>query len=172
MEPFIGEIMMFSGDFAPTGWALCNGQLLQIAQYSALFSVIGNRFGGDGRTTFAVPDLRGRVPINYGTGPGLQTHALGQSGGTETVQLQLNEMPAHTHTVAPACSNTAPSVGSPVNAVPADLGRTATFATTANATMANTTSAIAGGSAAHNNMQPYLAINFIIALQGIYPSRD
>ncbi|MGC4087610.1 MAG: tail fiber protein [Polyangiaceae bacterium] len=121
MEPFIGMIIVFAGNFAPRGWALCNGQLLPIAQNTALFSILGTTYGGDGRTTFALPDLRGRVPVHPGQGPGLSNYSLGQVSGTETVTLTTQNLPAHTHTFAPSCATTIPNAESPANNVPANL---------------------------------------------------
>jgi len=172
LEPFIGSIVLFCGNFAPKGWATCDGQLLSIAQNSALFSILGTTFGGDGRTTFALPDLRGRVPLHPGAGPGLSSYSLGQSIGSESVTLLATQMPAHNHAVAAPCSDGAPSTASPVGAVLANQDQTPFFAASGTAAMAGGTSAIAGGSQPHENRQPLLAINFIIALEGIYPSRN
>jgi len=171
-EPFIGSIVLFCGNFAPRGWATCDGQLLSIAQNTALFSILGTTFGGDGRTTFALPDLRGRVPLHPGSGPGLSTYTLGQVGGAESVSLQVPQMPAHSHTVAAPCSDGAPGVPSPVGAVLANQDQTPFYAASGSAAMAPATSSPAGGGQAHENRQPLLAINFIIALEGIYPSRN
>src|SRR5438132_384897 len=107
-EPFLGEIRMFCGNFNPRGWALCNGQLLSIAQNTALFSILGTTYGGNGQTTFALPDLRGRVPVHPGQGPGLSMYNLGENGGAESVTLTAAQMPAHQHTVTPACGNSIP----------------------------------------------------------------
>lgn len=175
MEPILGEIKMVGFNFAPVGWAICNGQLLPIAQNSALFSLLGTTYGGDGRTTFALPDLRGRVPINQGQGPGLSQRVIGEILGEENHTLTSTEMPAHTHpvTVNPACSAEDASNGSPVGQVPA-TSTTPAYTSPATGTMAPSsgTAGIAGGSQPHNNMQPSLTVNFIIALQGIYPSRS
>jgi len=162
-EPFLSEIRMMSFGFAPKGWALCNGQLLPINQNQGLFSLLGTTFGGDGRVNFGLPDLRGRVPIHVGSG-----HTLGERGGEQAHTLSISEMPTHTHqmfaTTAAATTNTP--------------GSTAALATIANtyAPAANLTALSAaemgnaGGSQAHLNMQPFLVINFSIALQGIFPS--
>lgn len=171
-EPFIGSIVLFCGNFAPRGWATCDGQLLSIAQNTALFSILGTTFGGDGRTTFALPDLRGRVPLHPGSGPGLSTYILGESTGTESVTLLVSQMPAHNHTVAAPCSDGAPSTPSPVGAVAANQDQTPFYAASGTAAMAPATSSVAGGSQPHENRQPLLAINFIIALEGIFPSRN
>ncbi len=178
-EPFIGEIKMVGFNFAPRGWAFCDGQLLPISQNEALFSLLGTIYGGDGRTTFALPDLRGRVPIHPGNGPGLSSYRPGQKGGVETVMLNAAQMPAHNH----AAAGTAKAVnGSGDNTSPsgnnwAALARENAYSdAAADGTMAadNVTVTVAntGGSQAHENRQPYLSITFCIALVGIYPSRN
>lgn len=170
MDPFIGQIILFAGNFAPSGWALCNGQLLPIAQNTALFSILGTTYGGDGRTTFALPDLRGRVPVHPGQGAGLSNYTIGQAAGTEMVTLTQNQMPIHGHTFVPGCTTDPPSTNSPENAVPA-VQDAQVFGGEANAGMRPANSNTAGGSQPHENLQPYLCVNFIIALQGIFPSR-
>jgi len=162
-DPFIGEIKMISWNFAPKGWAFCNGQLLPINQNQALFSLLGTMYGGDGRTTFALPDLRGRSPVHMGSGL-----TQGEKGGETAHTLIMSEMCAHTH-VAQASSG-APTQGTPANNVWAALP--GSYSASPNATMNQTSDAPAGGSQPHENMQPYLVINFIIALIGIYPSRN
>jgi microcystin-dependent protein len=159
-EPFIGQVTIFAGNFAPRGWAICDGRLLSIAQNSALFAILGTTYGGDGQVTFALPDLRGRAPIGTGNGPGLTSRALGEAAGTETVTLTVPEMPAHTHTLV--VSTTAP--GGAARALEGEL--TPNPITTAEGM------GVSGGSQPHENMQPYLALNYIIALQGIFPSRN
>jgi microcystin-dependent protein len=154
---------MVSFVFAPRGWALCSGQVLAIAQNQALFSLLGTTYGGNGQTTFALPDLRGRVPLHFGTG------TLGEAAGTETHTLLATELPTHTHTVV-ASSNAADSV-SPAGAFWTNAGQT-NFAGTANGTMAANSVQVVGGSQPHNNLSPYLTVNFIIALQGVFPSRN
>lgn len=172
MEPFIGQIMQFGGNFAPKGWAFCNGQLLPIATNTALFSILGTTYGGDGKVTFGLPDLRGRVAIHAGTGPGLTPRQIGQNSGSETVTLSINQMPAHTHYVSPHYSNN-PGQINPANNYPANLGApNAVYGATADGTMGAAVVSNAGGSQPHDNMQPWLCVNFIIALQGIYPSRN
>jgi len=171
-EPFIGSIVLFCGNFAPKCWATCDGQLLPIAQYQALFAILGTTFGGNGSSTFALPDLRGRVPLHPGSGPGLSGYALGQSVGVESVTLSVAQMPAHNHAFAPPCSDGAPSTPSPVGAVSANQDQTPFYAASGSAAMAGGPSAPAGGGQAHENRQPLLAINFIIALEGIFPSRN
>ena len=171
-EPFIAEIRIFAGNFAPRSWAFCNGQLLPISQNTALFSLIGTTYGGDGRTTTALPNLEGRTPMHPGRGPGLTSRRLGQRGGVETVTLTEAQMPNHTHTMgaAPVPGNQDDAGGSVI------LSRTVganDFAASGNlVAMANETLPPGGGSQAHNNLQPFIAMNFIIALQGLYPSRS
>jgi microcystin-dependent protein len=168
-DPFVAEIRMFAGNFAPTGWALCNGQLLPISQNTALFSLLGTIYGGDGRTTFALPNLQGKAPMHYGQGPGLSPHFLGETGGEESVTLQSSQMPVHTH--LPVAAGSAATTGTPSENV--RLAQTAVgtniYGPAADLQSLGTP---AGGGQPHNNMQPYLALNFIIALQGIFPPRS
>lgn len=169
-EPFVAEIRIFAGNFAPRAWAFCNGQLLPISQNTALFSLIGTTYGGDGRTTTALPNLQGRAPMHPGRGPGLTQRRLGQQGGTETVTLSESQMAPHSHIMQGEdedAASTDPtgrayaipdddlyeSIGTPVN-------------------MASNSTADTGGGQAHNNLQPFLVLNFIIALVGVYPSRS
>ena len=166
-QPFLGEIRLFPYNFAPRGWAFCNGQILPIAQNTALFSLLGTTYGGNGQTTFALPDLRGRVPTSSGQGPGLSNYTLGQLAGEETVTLLQTQIPAHSH--FPPCSSDDPNAGSPKNNFPATVG-TSIYSTTSNANMGATSSV--GGSQPHNNLPPYLVLNYCIALQGIFPSRN
>ena len=172
MEPFIGEIIMFGGNFAPRGWALCDGQLLSISAYQSLFSILGTTYGGDGRTTFGLPGLRGRVAMHAGNGPGLSSRPLGQKSGTETVTLATSQIPAHKHNVG--AIKTVGDSTSPTGNLLADSGsfdtefRNATSDTTMKSDMIQNT----GGGQSHNNIQPYQVINYIIALQGTYPSRN
>lgn len=177
MDPFLGQIIMFAGNFAPRGWAFCDGQLLSIAQNSALFSILGTTYGGDGRTTFGLPDLRGRVPMHAGHGPGLTARPLGQKLGAEAITLSANEMPAHNHSGRGTilCKNGQPDESNPGGAVPATLNNgTEGYGETSNGTMkadgVNLNIGSAGGSQAHYNIQPSQCVNFIIALDGIYPS--
>ena len=172
-EPFIGQIQPFGFNFAPRGWAQCDGQLLQISQNSALFSLLGTTYGGDGRTTFALPDLRGRVAIHQGTGAGLTTRTLGSRSGQESVTLNTTQMPPHQHAVAPKCNGAAIDGDSPVNSYPA-LSESDIYNSAAgvNQVMAPTDSSSVGGGQAHANMQPFLTINFCIALTGLFPSRN
>ncbi|MEP6848649.1 MAG: tail fiber protein [Acidobacteriota bacterium] len=173
-EPFLAEIKMFAGNFAINGYAICSGQILPISQNTALFSLLGTNYGGNGTTNFALPDLGGRVPISQGQGPGLTPRFVGENGGVESVTLIQTEMPAHTH--LPQGSTQAGSQTSPANGTWSSSlgGRTPPplFASTSNTTMNPQALAIAGGSQPHNNLQPYLTINFIIAMVGIFPPRS
>ncbi|MDB4412532.1 tail fiber protein [bacterium] len=169
-EPFIGQIQTFGFNFAPRAWAFCNGQLLPISQNNALFALIGTIYGGDGRTTFALPDLRGRMPMHYGQGSGLSNRQIGQSSGAESHQLSVGELPVHTHT-----HNVTAAVGdspSPVGAVPATANDGESNYSTATSGLSAVNGNSQGGGQAHNNMPPYLAINFSIALTGIFPPRN
>lgn len=174
-EPFIAEIRIFAGNFAPRSWAFCNGQLLPISQNTALFSLIGTTYGGDGRTTTALPNLAGRAPMHPGRGPGLTSRRLGQKGGAETVTLSEAQMPSHNHQLT-ASSDSADEDGTTnvANARTAETDASDRIYGTASNLTAMSSNALAktGGSQAHNNLQPYLAINYIIALQGLYPSRS
>ena len=172
-DPFLGEIRMFGGNFAPTGWALCNGQLLSIAQNTALFSLLGTIYGGDGVTTFALPDLRGRVPLNQGQGPGLSAYTPGEQTGAESVTLLVNQMPIHNHAVN--ADGQASGKNSPAGNFPGTVAGTATekmYSGASNTTMNQTMIGNAGGSQPLRIIQPVLCVTFIIALNGIYPSRN
>ena len=174
-DPFLGEIKMFAGNFAPRGFALCNGQLLPIAQNTALFSLFGTTYGGDGRVTFALPDLQGRAPMQWGQGAGLTLRNLGESAGTPTVTLTAPQIPPHTHTMTgedEEAGNTDPinhafGVNPSVN-----LYTTAAAPGLQLQPMAAAAIGIGGGGLPHNNQQPYLAITFIVAMAGIFPSRN
>lgn len=170
-EPFVGEIRMFAGNFAPRGWAFCDGQLLAVSQNDALFSLLGTIYGGDGRTTFGLPDLRGRIPLHQGTGPGLSPRRLGSKGGAENVTLTTNQLASHTHDWN---ANTAPATGSaPQGKVVAQSSPVKIYhAAPDNEDLASSTVANTGGSQPHTNLMPTLCVNFIIALVGIYPSRQ
>ena len=172
-EPFIAQVQIFAGSFAPRGWAFCDGQLLPIAQNTALFSLIGTTYGGDGRTTTALPNLRGRAPMHPGRGPGLTSRRLGQQGGTEMETLTAAQMAGHNHN--PMGSATAANQRVPTGHVVATGGGRGTNLyqndTTSN-TVAFREFGNAGGGGAHNNMQPFLTLNYIIALIGLYPSRS
>ena len=175
-DPFLGEIIMFGGNFAPRGWALCDGQRLPISQNSALFSLLGTTYGGDGRTDFALPDLRGRVPMHAGTGPGLSSRALGAKGGVENVTLTVSQIPTHNHTITVPISEETADQNSPSGNYLAEPENDPIYHDTAATGPGNTLGgAIAsntGGGQDHDNMQPWLTVNFIIALQGVFPSRS
>ena len=182
LEPFIGEIMIFAGNFAPRGWAACDGQLLSIASNTALFSILGTTYGGNGTTNFALPDLRGRVPMHAGGGPGLSNRALGERSGTETTALLVTNLPAHTPPIAATasmpCHSGAGSADNPTGAIPAGSATDENYApaAAANGTMAPVTvggnTGPAGGNLPFSIIQPYLVLNFCVALVGIFPSRN
>lgn len=171
-EPFLAEIRIFAGTFAPRNWAFCDGQIIPISQNTALFSLIGTTYGGDGRSTTALPNLQGRAPMHPGRGPGLTSRQLGQRGGTEVVTLAEGQMPGHNHLFQSdrgRANSTSPLDKTVVRAssfLPYQQEVTNNLVDMADAALPNT-----GGSQPHNNMQPFLAINFIIALQGLYPDR-
>jgi microcystin-dependent protein len=172
-EPFLGEIRIFAGNFAPQGWAMCNGQIMSISQNTALFSLLGTTYGGNGQSTFALPDLRGRVVMHMGSGPGLSSYTEGQVGGNESVAITVNQMPAHGHT--PQCTNNTADSSSPGGGVWATdgAGVTGEYSTGApNAPMNPAAIGPTGSNQAHENRQPFLVINYIIALQGIFPARN
>jgi microcystin-dependent protein len=172
MDPFVAEIRIFPFNFAPKGWAWCDGQLLPLSQNTALFSLLGTTYGGDGKSNFALPDLEGRTPMHPGQGPGLSLHDLGETGGSETVTLLESEIPAHSHTLRAVSQP-----GDLADPVSRSIARAATgnpFQTITNANvvqMAPETLAPAGGDQPHNNLQPYLTFYFNIALQGVFPPR-
>ena len=169
-EPFIGQISIVGFNFAPRGWALCNGQLMAISQNTALFSLLGTTYGGNGQTTFALPDLRGRAPMANGNGAGLSPRSLGEVSGRETVTLIATNLPQHAHAL-----NANSARADRANAAGAAFGMAAdaTYATTApTSTLAPNAVMPTGGGQPHNNMQPYLALNMIIALEGIFPARN
>ena len=182
-DPFLAEIIMFGGNFNPRGWAFCNGQLLPISQNSALFSLLGTVYGGDGRTTFGLPEMRGRVPVHSGNGsagPGLTPRALGAKSGQETHILTVPEIPSHNHSAATTVhadelpSDTPTASGNMLAEASAGNVYRSTVASTVslNAAAATTNIGNTGGNLAHNNMQPFIAVNFIIALAGVFPSRS
>lgn len=169
-DPFVGEIRIFAGNFAPTGWAMCNGQLLPISQNIALFMLLGTAYGGNGSSTFALPDLQGRVPMQVGQGPGLTDRLRGQKVGAEAHALTLPELAAHIHTLGASSANgTSDQVaGAAMARSPAAIPQ---YASSFDTTLAPEAVSTSGGTQPHNNMQPYLALNFIIALQGVFPQR-
>jgi microcystin-dependent protein len=174
-DPFLAEIRMFGGNFAPTGWAQCNGQLMSISQNTALFALLGTTYGGDGRVTFGLPNLQGSAPMQQGQGPGLSPRYLGEVGGTPYVTLINSEMAQHTHTalaVNDAGDNTSPTNNTWAQSVKGRIGEDLySIGQQPNMLMGTQTVLPTGGSQPHNNMPPYLTITFIIALQGIFPQR-
>lgn len=172
-EPFVAEIRIFAGNFAPRGWAFCNGQLLPVSQNTALFSLIGTTYGGDGRTTTALPNLKGRAAMHPGRGPGLTSRRLGQRGGTEMVTLSEAQMPNHTHTLMGVNNPSLVRLPSTTVTMGRSRGALAYHASDNNLkNLASQTLPNTGGSQAHNNLQPFISMNFIIALVGLYPSRS
>jgi microcystin-dependent protein len=170
-DPFVAEIRIFGFNFAPKGWAFCDGQLLPISQNTALFSLLGTTYGGDGKSTFALPDLQGRAPMQPGQGPALSNYDLGQTGGVENVTLLASEIPAHSHSAQADTVTADQNIPSSTQVLSRSLGGRA-YGPASNLTaMAAESLAVAGASVAHNNMQPYLTLNFCIAMQGVYPPR-
>jgi microcystin-dependent protein len=177
MDPFVAEIRIFPFNFAPRGWAFCNGQLLPLSQNTALFSLLGTTYGGDGRSNFALPNLQGNAPMHWGQGPGLSLHDLGETGGSDTVTLLSTEMPMHTHSIS--CidgGRVGGQGGQPANAVLVKTGGSPTNAYTSGGAQnqimgANMVTPMVGGNQPHNNMMLYLTLNFCIALQGVFPPR-
>lgn len=170
MDPFIGEIRPVGFNFAPLGWAFCQGQIIAIAQNTALFSLLGTTYGGNGQTTFALPNLQGIVPIGVGQGPGLSDRVLGEVDGEQTVLLNTNNLPAHNHSMS-AQTTTASTSNSPVGLFTGKTLKT-TYGTPSNGALEPSSVIITGGGQPHNNMQPFLSINYIIALNGVFPSRN
>jgi len=177
MDSYVGEIRLFAGNYAPDNWALCNGQLLAVSEYQALFTLIGTTYGGDGVSTFGLPDLRGRIPVGQGLGPGLSARVIGQNGGTETVTVTSAQMPAHSHALL-ANTTTATDTTPSNSMLPGAITAPNTFyqlSTGTNPKMQ--TAALAavsqsGGSQPHSNLMPSLCVSFIIALNGIFPTRN
>lgn len=169
-EPFIAEIRIFAGNFAPRNWAFCDGQLLPIAQNTALFSLVGTTYGGDGRTSLGLPNLQGRAPMHPGNGPGLSPRRLGESGGNPTHSLTVAQMPSHNHSVKG--TYTAASTSSGSGRLLAATSENAYGVRGSEATLATASVGSAGDGQPHNNRQPLLVLNFIIALLGLYPSRS
>jgi microcystin-dependent protein len=179
-QPFLGQMMMFCGNFPPKGFAFCNGQLLPIAQNTALFSLLGTNYGGNGTQTFALPNLQGNVPVHMGQGPGLSRYVIGETGGTQNVTVLAVEMPAHSHifnasTVSansPSPSGRVPAKPTAANAAAYAVSQSAPYPALAPQVMNLQSCSIVGGSVAHNNMMPTLFINFVIALVGVFPARN
>jgi microcystin-dependent protein len=185
MDPYLGEIRMFAGNFAPEDWHLCDGSMLSVSTYSTLFSLLGTTFGGDGRSTFGVPDLRGRIPIGQGTGTGLSPRVLGQTGGTETVTLTTAQLPAHGHTLNATTSDATASVPGPAAGLAKATNPSSTHTplryvpyaaaekqlTLAALTIANAGGNTSGGTDPHANVMPSTVLSYIISLSGLYPQR-
>ena len=169
-DPFIGQISIFSFAFAPRGWAFCNGQIMSIAQNQALFSLLGTTYGGDGITTFGLPNLQGRAAVSQGQGQGLSPYALGQAGGETAHTLTPAEMPSHTHGAATASDTT--QLSPQAHYWAPNISQTAIYSATSSGTMSVNAVGLSGNGQPHPNMQPNLALNFCIALQGVYPSRN
>ena len=172
MDPFVAEIRIFPFNFAPKGWAFCDGQILPISQNTALFSLLGTTYGGNGQSTFALPNMQGNVPMHPGQGPGLSLHDLGETGGSETVTLLISEIPAHNHPLKANTSTASKSI--PTGNSFAKGSSMTPYLAPAGAPLVNMsgqTITPSGGDQPHNNMQPYLTLNFCIALQGVFPPR-
>jgi microcystin-dependent protein len=173
MDPFVAEIRIFPFNFPPKGWAFCDGQILPLSQNTALFSLLGTTYGGDGKSNFALPNMQGNAPMHPGQGPGLSLHDLGETGGSDTVSLLESEIPSHSHALM-ASAQPATRTGPANNALARAQGGPTPYLAPAGAPMVNMSDnaiAPAGGDQPHNNMQPYLTLNFCIALQGVYPPR-
>lgn len=168
-DPFLGELRLFPYYFAPRGWAFCQGQIIAISQNEALFSLLGTTYGGNGVQTFALPDLRGRVPLSSNEGAGLSNYVLGEIGGQEQVTLLLSEMPAHNHPVHGSSTATSKN---PSGAKPGYTGSGSSYGTASDLTMAPDMVGVTGSNLAHENRPPYLVLNWCIALEGIFPSRN
>jgi len=171
MDPFVAEIRIFPFNFAPKGWAFCDGQILPLSQNTALFSLLGTTYGGDGKSNFALPNMQENAPMHPGQGPGLSLHDLGETGGSETVSLLESEIPSHTHLLRVNSSSADQPVPNPNRSLARSTGGFAWNPTFTQALMSDNALAPAGGDQPHNNMQPYLTLSFCIALQGVYPPR-
>ena len=173
MDPFVAEIRIFGFNFAPKGWAFCNGQIMPISQNTALFSLLGTTYGGDSKSTFALPNMAGNAPMHPGQGPGLSLHTLGETGGEETVTLLQTEIPRHSHTVQSVPPNLPADSNVPTNNSFGKSAQGNAYTPPANmVAMSPQEVGLSGNSLPHNNMQPYLTLNFCIALQGVYPPRS
>jgi microcystin-dependent protein len=172
-DQFVGEIRIVPFNFAPNGWALCNGQTLPISQNTALFSLLGTQFGGNGTSTFALPNLQGNAPMDQGNGAGLTPRVMGETGGETAVTLLTTEIPSHTHTIGVASASTSGTPGPTVVFGGGGRGKEPAYVPpSAPVTMSPQAIGLAGGSQPHNNMPPYLVLNFVIALVGIFPARS
>jgi microcystin-dependent protein len=170
-DPFVAEIRIFPFNFAPKGWAFCDGQILPLSQNTALFSLLGTTYGGDGKSNFALPNMQGNAPMHPGQGPGLSLHDLGETGGSETVSLLESEIPSHSHTLKADVLDIADTNAVSPNASLALSSGGTLYQSASNGAMSDNAITPAGGDQPHNNMQPYLTLNFCIALQGVYPPR-
>ncbi|WP_183092707.1 phage tail protein [Nocardioides stalactiti] len=170
-DQFVAEIRIFAGNFPPTGWAFCNGQLMPISQNTALFSLLGTTYGGDGKSTFALPDLQGMAPMQPGQGAGLSLRDLGETSGASSITLLESEMPVHSHVLSANAVDPGDRATPGTDTVFAPSSGGKIYQSTSNTTLHPLALTLAGGSLPHNNMQPYLTLNFIIALQGIFPQR-
>ncbi len=170
-DPFVAEIRIFGFNFAPKGWAFCQGQILPLSQNTALFSLLGTTYGGNGQSNFALPNLQGTAPMFWGQGPGLSLHDIGEMSGTENVTLIQSEMPAHNHQ-ANVVADLSNSGGIPGPQSYLAIANIPTYNSVANTSMSPNELSVTGGSLPHNNMQPYLTLNFCIALQGVFPPRQ
>ena len=169
-QPYVGEIRIFAGNFAPNGWLMCDGSLVPISEFETLFNLIGTTYGGDGQQTFGLPDLRGRVPLSQGTGSGLSTRVIGEQGGTEMVTLTTQQIPNHQHALVATAS--VGSLSSPANATAAQGPQIQLYIEDAqDSNMAAGAVGMAGGNKPHDNMMPYICINYIISLYGVFPSQ-
>jgi microcystin-dependent protein len=178
-QPFVGQIMMVGFNFAPVGWAFCDGSFLAISQFDTLFNLIGTTYGGDGQQTFQLPDLRGRVPIHQGQGPGFGNYVIGERAGSESVTVTLNQFPAHTHNLTVNCSSGNGNASTPVGNIWSKNGGLQGILNSSNATNAmmrtdavTLSQSTPSGNQPHDNMQPFNTVNFIIALEGIFPSQN
>jgi microcystin-dependent protein len=172
MDPFVAEIRIFPFNFAPKGWAFCDGQILPLSQNTALFSLLGTTYGGDGKSNFALPNMQGNAPMHPGQGPGLSLHDLGETGGSDTVSLLESEIPSHSHALVGNAFTATLGAPSPTVDIAHPQGGNALIdVLTGLVNMSDSTVAPAGGDQPHNNLQPYLTLNFCIALQGVFPPR-
>jgi microcystin-dependent protein len=172
-DPFVAEIRIFPFNFAPKGWAFCQGQILPLSQNTALFSLLGTTYGGDGKSNFALPNLQGRVPMHPGQGPGLSLHDLGETGGSETVTILQSEMPQHVHVINSDDGRISGQISNPIGALLSKSSGASPYNTGGNANQGLAAAMVSpiGGNQPHNNLQPYLTLNYCIALQGVYPPR-
>ena len=172
MDGYLAQILMFAGNFAPRNWVFCDGQLLAIAQNTALFSLLGTTYGGDGRTTFGIPEMRGRVPMHKGNGPGLTPRTLGQTGGVENVTLTVNQMPTHSHPTSVQVNNEDGEEANVSGQFISNHAGAFNESSITGQTLGGVTAGNAGGNQSHTNVQPFKCVNFVICVSGIFPSRN